>query len=163
MLMRALEGVELMNYIKEAENVLWYYNDLYRSIENLNREIAKIVGRQIPSGLNAIQLDVTGIHGSGDADDNTYDLMFKLKTLSENREKTIAELEKIRKTLEEISEDDGCELYGSVLEQWYIQRTPRDEIAESIKCSYRNMYRIKDRAIKKFAVRLFGIEALKAI
>lgn len=153
-----------MNYIKEAENVLWYYNDLYRSVENMNREIAKIVSRQGPSALNAIQLDITGIHGSGDADDNTYNLLFKLKTLSENREKTMTELSKIQKALDDISQDEGCELYGRVLEEWYIHRTPKDEIAKIVGYSSRqSIYDIKNRAIRKFAVRHFGIEVLKII
>lgn len=152
-----------MNYIKEAENVLWYYNDLYRSVENMNREIAKIVSRQGPSELNAIQLDETGIHGSGDADDNTYNLLFKLKTLSENREKTMIELSKIDIILEDISKEPGCELYGKVLREWYIERTPKEEIGDKIGYGKRNVYYIKDRAIKKFAVRHFGLDAVKAI
>ena len=152
-----------MNYIKEAENVLWYYNDLYHSIENMNREIAKIVSRQGPSALNAISLEPTGVHGSGDADDNTYNLLFKLKTLTESREKTMTELEKANKILEDISQEVGCELYGEVLWEWYIMRTPRDEIGNKIGYGKRNIYHIKDRAIKKFAVRHFGLDAMKVI
>ena len=152
-----------MNYIKEAENLLWYYNDLYRSIENMNREIAKIVSRQSPSALNAISLDAAGCHGSGDADDNTYNLMFKIKTLSENREATLVELGKVDEILNEISEESGCELYGKVLREWYIERTPKDEIGPKIGYGRRNVYYIKDKAIKKFAVRHFGLDVVKAI
>jgi len=153
-----------MNYIKEAENILWYYNDLYRSIENMNREIAKIVSRQSPSSLNAISLEPTGVHGSGDADDNTYNLMFKIKTLTDNREATLTELSKVDQMLDDISKDAGCELYGRVLQEWYIYRTPKEEIASNIGYSHKStIYRLKDRAIKKFAVRHFGLDAVKAI
>lgn len=153
-----------MNYIKEAENILWYYNDLYRSIENMNREIAKIVSRQSPSTLNAISLEPTGVHGSGDADDNTYNLMFRLKTLTDNREATLLELGKVDQILEEISREPGCELYGKVLREWYIVRTPKEEIASNIGYSHKStVYRLKDRAIKKFAVRHFGLEVMKVI
>lgn len=155
-----------MNYIKEAENILWYYNDLYRSVENMNREIAKIVSRQGPSTLNAIQLEPTGIHGGGSADDNVNNLMFKLKTLTDNREKTIAELEKVDTILNEIAKDPGCELYGEVLREWYIYRTPKEEIAKQIgysPTSRTSIYDIRSRSIRKFAVRYFGIDALKAI
>lgn len=48
----------------------------------MNREIAKIVSRQRPSSLSAVQLDETGIHGSGDSDDNTYNLLFKLMVMN---------------------------------------------------------------------------------
>ena len=152
-----------MNYIKEAENILWYYNDLYRSIENMNREIAKIVSRQSPSSLNAISLEPTGVHGSGDADDNTYNLMFKIKTLTDNREATLTELSKVDQMLDDISKDAGCELYGKVLREWYIVRTPKDDIGPKIGYGRRNVYYIKDKAIKKFAVRHFGLDAVKAI
>jgi hypothetical protein len=155
-----------LNYIKEAENVLWYYNDLYRSVENMNREIAKIVSRQGPSSLNAVQLDATGVRGSGDADDNTYNLLFRLKTLTENREKTLAELGEIDSLFEEISQEQGCELYGKVLKKWYIEKVPKEEIAKQIgysPTSRTSIYDLKARAIKKFAVRYHGIEAVKAI
>lgn len=153
-----------MNYIKEAENILWYYNDLYRSIENMNREIAKIVSRQSPSTLNAISLEPTGVHGSGDADDNTYNLMFKIKTLTDNREATMGELSKVDQMLDDISQEPGCELYGKVLREWYIVRTPKEEIASNIGYSHKStIYRLKDRAIKKFAVRHFGLEVMKVI
>lgn len=159
-------GTEGMNYIKEAENILWYYNDLYRSIENMNREIAKLVSKQGPGGLNAISLEQTGCHGSGKEDDNTYNLLFKLKTLSESREKTVTEFDKVDEILAEISQEHGCELYGGVLKKWYIEKIPKEEIAKQIgysPTSRTSIYDIKNRAIKKFAVRYHGIDVVKAI
>jgi len=155
-----------MNYIKEAENILWYYNDLYRSVENMNREIAKIVSHQSPSSLNAICLEPTGIHGSGKADDNTYNLLFRLKTLSESREKTLIEFSKVDDILSEISYEPGCELFGVVLRKWYIEKMPKEEIAKQIgysPLSRTSIYDLKNRAIKKFAVRHFGLDVVRAI
>jgi len=82
-----------MNYIEEAENLLLYYNDLYRSVENLNREIARLVGYQAPSLLNAIQLEETGIRSSRVED--TYNLLFEIKALAESKAKTELELKQI--------------------------------------------------------------------
>lgn len=155
-----------MNYIKEAENLLWYYNDLYRSIENMNREIAKLVGKQGPNGLNAISLEPTGVYGSGNEDDNTYNLLFKLKMLSESREKTVIEFEKVNVILTEISQEYGCELFGAVLRKWYIEKIPKEEIAKQIgysPTSRTSIYDIKNRAIKKFAVRYLGIDVVRVI
>lgn len=129
----------------------------------MNREIAKIVSRQSPSTLNAISLEPTGVRGSGDADDNTYNLLFRLKTLTDGREKTLTELEKVDQILDDISRESGCELYGMVLREWYIVRTPKDEIGPKIGYGRRNIYYIKDKAIKKFAIRHFGLDAVKAI
>jgi hypothetical protein len=155
-----------LNYIKEAENILWYYNDLHRSVENMNREIAKIVSKQGPSSLSAMQYDSTGVSGSGNADDNTYNLLFRLKMLTENREKTMIELSKIDSILDDIEKDSGCKYFGAVLRKWYIEKVPKEEIARSIGYSVTSrtsIYDIKARAIKKFAIIYHGIEAVKAI
>ena len=90
-------------------------------------------------------------------------MLFKLKTLSENRERTVAELSKIDQVLKEISQEEGCEHYGQVLKEWYVCRTPKDEIAKAVGYSSKqSIYDIKNRAIRKFAVRHFGLEALRA-
>ncbi|AFM40312.1 hypothetical protein Desaci_1286 [Desulfosporosinus acidiphilus SJ4] len=150
-----------MNYIEEAENLLLYYNDLYRSVENLNREISKLIRYQTPSPLNAIQLEETGVRSSKVED--TYNMMFKLKTMVENKEKTELELKEIDRILEELSQDPGCEYYGQLLKEWYIYGTAKEKIADLIKSSSRNVYRIKDQAIKKFAVRYFGLDAMRVV
>lgn len=151
-----------MNYIREAETVLWHYNDLYKSLTNLDRQISKLVRRSGPSELNAISIEPTGVHGS--RNDNTYNLLFELKTLTESREQTVKELSVVNELLDNISAEQNCELYGQVLRKWYIEKIPKDDIAHEIGyATKRSVYDIKNKAIKKFAVQLFGIEAMKAI
>lgn len=151
-----------MNYIKEAENILWHYNDLYKSLSNLDKQISKIVRHAQPSELNAISLEPTGVHGS--RDDNTYNMLFELQTLTANREKTVNELAEINKLLDDISAESGCELYGKVLRKWYIEKLPKDDIAHDMGyATKKSVYDIKNQAIRKFAVQMFGLAALKAI
>lgn len=151
-----------MNYIKEAENVLKYYRDLNRSIDHMSHEIGKLMGQNAPHHLTAVPLDPAGgIHGSGK--DDTYNVLYKIKVLTENRDKTKAELDTINQILDEIIKEPGCEKYRYVLMEWYIHRTPKEEIAEEMPCSVRNVYRLRDEAIKKFALRYFGLEVLKII
>lgn len=154
---------ENLNYVKEAEQILWHYRDLYCSVENLNHEIAMMVGSQGPKLLSVVTLDEAGIHGGGSRNDDAYNLIFRLKILTENRDTTLAELSKADRLLKNISQEPGCELYGEVLEHWYIKRTPKDDIADLTGYDVRHIYRIKDKAIRKFAVRYFGLEAMKAI
>jgi hypothetical protein len=154
-----------MNYIKEAENVLWYYNDLYRSIENIDREIARVVRKQGPSNLTAIAIDITGVSGGG-GQDEAINMVYKIQTLTGNRERTQTELGEVDRILNDISQEPGCEYYGRVLRKWYIERVPKEEIAKQIgysPSSRRSIYDIKGKAIRKFAVTLFGIEAVKIV
>lgn len=55
-------------------------------------------------------------------------------------------------------------MYGEVLKMWYVDKLPKEEIAEEVKYSSRqSIYDIKNKAIRKFAIRLFGLEALKMV
>ncbi len=149
-----------MNYIREAENVLRYYRDLYRSIEHMDREIARLIRQAGPSDIKAIVVDEQ--LGSG-RHDETINILFQIQQLSENRAKTESELKKVEDILDDISRQAGCEKYGIVLKKWYVEGQPRHEIAKELGYTERHLYRIKSRAIRKFAVSLFGIEALKVV
>lgn len=151
-----------MNYIKEAENILWHYNDLYKSLENNDKQFAKIISRTGPSDLSAVALDLTGIHSS--KTDEAYNVLFELNKLRECKENTAAELSKIDDLLQNISNEKGCELFGAVLRKWYIEKMPKEDIAgETGYSSKQSIYDLRAKAIRKFAVQMFGIEALRAI
>jgi len=151
-----------MNYIKEAENVLWYYRDIYRSIENINRQIAKLIGQHGPSELSAIALDITGVRGSGQ--DETVNLVYQIQTLTDQREASKKELEDIDLILHDICQDKGCELYAALLKEWYVFKTPKEDIAKSIGYSSKqSVYDLKNKAIRKFAANYHGISAVKAM
>jgi hypothetical protein len=63
-----------------------------------------------------------------------------------------------------ISQDSGCERYKDILLMWYVEKIPKEDIANNIGYSHRqSVYEIKNKAIKKFTVALFGIVALVAI
>lgn len=153
-----------VNYVKEAEEILKYYRDLNRSVDHMSHEINRLIGHNAPSDLNAVAMDITGVHGSGSEDDNTYNVLYKIQVLSENRDKTQGEMELVNWILHEISQDQGCEEYKNILMHWYVHRTPKEEIKEIFGYSSKqSVYNLRDHAIKKFAVRYFGIDAMKAI
>lgn len=149
-----------MNYIREAENVLCYYRDLYRSIERMDKEIARLVRMAGPHDISAIVTDKELGNGKHD---ETINILFQIQQLTENRSKTERELKKVDEILADISCQAGCENYGLVLTKWYIEGQPKHEIAKELGYTERHLYRIKGSAIRKFAVRLFGIEVLKVV
>ncbi len=151
-----------MNCIREAENYLRYYRELHQSIEHASRMISKIKWQTAPGGVSAVNMDVTGVRASKPM--NTLNQMYQLQKWQEMKERTLEKVEKIEEALNGISQAQGCERYRDVLFMWYVERLDKDEIAERLGYSHRqSAYEIKNKAIKQFAVALFGVIALEAI
>ncbi len=151
-----------MNYIREAENRLWYYRDLQRSIDEMSQRIGKLISRAGPADLSAMVLDGSGVHSQ--RVDDTLNILFEIKRLTELRQETNTALAEIDNILTRFDKEPDCKFYGAVLRKWYIERVPKEDIAREIGySSKRSVYEIKNRAIRKFAVMLFGIEALKVV
>lgn len=153
-----------MDYVREAEKVLYHYRDLKFALQNLEHQIEKLIFQSAPADAKGANIEITGVkYGYHDDAINT---LFKLKVLTENQEKTAAEIKKIDELLDELEKDSDCEYYSQVLRLWYIEKTPKEEIAGLIGYSpnsRQSIYNIKDQAIRKFAIMYFGIGALKAI
>lgn len=150
-----------MDYIKEAEKRLWHYRDLEKSIEQMDKDIARIISKSSPSELNAVAMDITGIRGN--KQDEAMNILFELQTITMAKKHTEDEIREIADILREISQEPECSLYGKVLYAWYVKRTEKDDIAKEIGYSRRQVYNIRNAAIRKFAVRILGIKALNAI
>ena len=150
-----------MNYIKEAENRLTYYRDLQRSIDEMTRRIARLVAKAGPEQLKAAALDDVGLRSG--RHDTTMNVILEIQKLQESLQETQKGFIEIDAILDEISQGAGCENYGNLLRMWYIQRVSKEVIAEHLSCSIRKVYYDKDAAIRKFAVRIFGMAALKIV
>ena len=151
-----------MNYfngISMADKLLKNYNALERSVQNLTERINTLVYRASPRPLKSI--DIEEMIKAGGKKDTTLNLLFEIKALMDTREETREELRRIDRTLEAISKAPGCKYYGAVLRSWYIDRTPKQDIAKEIGYSSRqSIYDIKNAALRQFAVELFGVKAL---
>lgn len=150
-----------MNYIQEAEKKLWHYRDLESSVDQMNKQIAKIINRSSPNELNAVAMDITGIRSS--KIDEAYNVLFELQTLRDSVEQTMQEIADIEEILKEISLEKNCHLYGKILYLWYVKRMEKEDIARETGYSRRQIYNLKNEAIRKFAIRILGIKALGAI
>ena len=160
-----------MNYIEEAEKYLRNYRHLRGSVETMRRERERLIGKAGPAGeknmavaLDAVRGGGRGGKGSAGKYDDAINLIWRIQGLTESIAETEEKLKEIDVLLEEISEGDGCEFYGRVLRAWYIDGIAKEEIAEEIGYESRtSIYTIRNRAIRKFAVRVLGIRALEAI
>lgn len=151
-----------MNYIREAENILWYYRDLYRSIEQMSSRISRLISKAGPSDLSAMVLEGSGVHSQ--RVDDTLNILFEIQMLTESREETKEILDEVDRILNKFDNEPDCKYYGTVLRKWYIERIPKEDIAREIGYSSKqSVYDIKNRAIRKFAVMFFGVGVLKVI
>lgn len=151
-----------MDCIKEAENYLRYYRELHRSIEHADYMIKKLMYQTAPNEMSAVSIDVTGIRAGKPC--NTLDQMYQLRMWQEMKERTLEEIAKIDNILDAISQDTGCEIYRNLLYMWYVEKKVKEEIAEELGYSHKqSVYELRNKAIIKFSIALFGIVALEAI
>lgn len=143
-----------MDYVREAIEYLRSYNDLEKALKNLNEEILKL-----NTDLKCVkEIDYSGMpHGSGNEtpDDMLVNKLYRKQKAIEEYGQTKKAIGRIDKVLEGLSEDES-----RVLKMWFIDNARRDDIAEALHCSEPNAYRIKNRAIRKLAIQLFGIKGL---
>lgn len=150
-----------MDYIREVEKYLRDYRDLKRSVVNMSREIARLQYRTAPpEDVGAAKPDPTGVR----ADDvsNTYNDLFKLQMLVSALAETKDALQKIDEILEEMGSES---LYGRdqrILELWYVERKKKEDVCEELRFSVSQLYDIKGKAIRKFAINFWGLPALKS-
>lgn len=150
-----------MDYIREAEKVLWHYKDLEKSLSWQNRQINRLFRIRAPLEISAINYD--GMP-KGRNNDETMNVLCELGMYSEMSNNTKKKIDEIDEILKGLSDDEGCQYYEEVLRLWYIDGMHKDDIAEHLNFSSRtSIYQIRNEAIRKFAVRLFGSDALKAI
>lgn len=114
-----------------------------------------------PRDIKAIATDEVGVVGG--CHDNILNTMYEIQQLQREIEKTTEGLRKVDEILERISQDQECKYYGLVLKMWYIDRVPKEQIAEEIGYGRATIYEIRKRAIRKLAVNLFGLGALDIV
>lgn len=150
-----------MDYIKEAENYLRHYKELKSSIKHAEHEIAKLKWKSRPGEVSAVSNDITGV--TADHPGNTLNEMYQLQKWQEFRDGSLREIEHIESILDGISQTRETERYKDILDMWYVKQMDKVDIGVELDCSDRHVYRLKERALKKFAVGLFGISALKVM
>jgi hypothetical protein len=150
-----------MNYIKEAENYLRYYRELYKSVEHAEYMIQRFTYQTCPGEISAVYMEVTGVRAAKPI--HTLNQIYQLQKWQEIRDNTLVEIDKIESTLQSICQGPGCERYRDILYMWYVEKLPKWQIAETIGYSDRHVRRLKQDALKKFIIILFGTVAIAAM
>lgn len=115
-----------------------------------------------PKEITAIELDIAGIK-AGHHDD-TLNNLFQISKLTEMIQQSEDSINMIEDTLNAISDTEDTKHDGYVLRKRYIERIAVEDIAEELHYSSRqSVYDIKNRAIRRFAVNYYGINAVEAM
>lgn len=143
-----------MNYIKEAEEYLRSYSDLKDSIVNIKKEL-EFLELEL-TGAKAI--DYSGMPGGGGAtlpDDRVVNLLFKKQVKEaalESTENTVVHIKNIFENLNEVE--------SKVLKAFYIEGLRGTALEEKFELCERQVYNLRQPAIRRFAKQLFGIKAI---
>lgn len=143
-----------MNYIKEAEEYLRSYSDLKDSIVNIKKEL-EFLELEI-TGAKAI--DYSGMPGGGGAalpDDRLVNLLYKKQVKEAALESTTNTLSYINYIFERLSEKEA-----KVLKAFYIEGLRGTALEEEFELCERQVYNLRQPAIRRFAKQLFGIKAI---
>ena len=146
----------MINYFKSAERVLSERGNLDRAHSNLERRLERAIVRHGPSDLPAIDYSRPYVSASTTADALSDCLEVAEITREINTTKeTIQEIDRV---LEQLSPDDA-----SLLRAWYVEREPKEEIAERLAYSSRtSVYDLRNKAVSSFAILYFGAGAISS-
>lgn len=151
-----------MDYIREAINNLRDYNDLKQSLDNLRDEVM-----EIDAELKCIkEVDYSGMpHGSGskNPDDNLVNKIYRKQKAMQEYKLTKHKLERLDRVLNKLSEGKGNEFQEEIVRYFFVDYKNASQIKKLLNeaghdLSERQIYRIRDRGIRKLAVRFFGIK-----
>ena len=142
-----------MNWKKEAENDLRNYARRVTSLEATKEKIKALTDQMqaIKSGLS----DSTPVIGSGDkSQENMINCIAEIERLQFTQKATERLVAMVEKGLESLSEGEY-----KVLDLFYIHRERGhvEKLSEMLHLEQAQIYRIKDAALYKFTVSIYGI------
>lgn len=153
-----------MDYVKEAIDYLRYYNDFKVALDSLRYEILEIDAEL----KNIKAIDSSGMpHGSGakSPDDILVNKVYRKQEAQKEYKLTKLKLDRLDKALNNLSEGKGNELQEEIVRYMFIDHKSIDQVKKMLQgnpkgkeLSDRQIYRIRDRGIRRMAIRFFGIK-----
>lgn len=151
-----------MDYIREAVEYLKCYGDTQRSIINLKEEITKLDAELKGSAITYKDMPSGG--GVVAAEDIMLNKIFRKEQAEKELKESIFIAKRIDRILSEMDTENENDKHGLILRRCFIERNKEidmDRIADEMGYSRRHFYRIRQTALKKFAIQLFGITVIK--
>lgn len=150
------------NYVDKAINELENYKTLRAAAHNIESDIERLkrkLGRT-GHGSGSLVANYTGEHGSTkfyNFEDVANEILKKDYELTNTLEK----IEGINNALDRLSTEICMPDYQQVLILWHVEGFPKESICKLMNYeSRKSIYNLHKKAIKKFAVLLFGSAAL---
>lgn len=152
-----------MNYIKEAEDILKNYRKLNESIENLKNRRNNLIYKSRPKELGAVDYSKPSIQRQNYSND-TLTQICEITQINKQIKETEADMKIVESILKQIKKEDKT--LERFLTLKYIER-PKDNLGKISKelgyseDSNHTIYDIKNKALREFAIRYFGSQAMR--
>ena len=141
----------MINWKKEAIEELKRLEDLKESIHHLNERI-ELTQSQLYN-ISAVQIGER-VGSSDDGDDVRLSKMVELEELKARKLITEKRVQLLQDCLDKLSEEQRL-----ILDRFYIRHTRgyMDELTELLSIEQAEVYRRKDRALRRFTELMYGI------
>ena len=148
----------MIDFFAAAEHTLMKRATLDVSLEVLRARRDKFIKEAGPAGYPTASFrDNVGYSGSGSTNDAITE-MIGLDVILQQITITEEERDFIDKVLEKLEPADR-----DILRMWYIDRIPKDEIAEKLHYESRTtVYQMRNKAVYEFSILYFGSSAIRA-
>ena len=156
------EGADLANYVDQAIDTLENYQTLRAAAHNIEYEIDRIKKKlkKTGAGSGSLVSNYTGEHGSTtfyNFEDVANEILAKDYELTQTLEK----IQDIESALDRLGTELCLPDYQRVLILWYVEGFSKELICKTMNYeSRKSIYNLHNKAIKKFAILLFGSTAL---
>lgn len=152
-----------MNYIKECEEILKNHRKLENSLANLKNRKNYLILKGVPKDIIGIDYSKPAIQHM-DYSENTINQVIEMIEINRQIKEIKEEMKLVENIFKDIKEEE--QELERFLKLKYITENKKSmaEIAGEMgysKESRKTIYNIKEKALKEFAIRYFGVIALK--
>jgi len=158
------EEVKELNYIKESETILKNYRKLLLSIKNLEDRRDELLKKGGPEEIKSQNYTKPSIQKFNYSDD-TFNQICEVADLNNQIKETKREVILVNKILKQIKNED--EKIYEFIKIKYVKEPKISMNCVAEKLGYSpdsndTIYKIKEKALKEFAILYFGVNALKS-
>ena len=143
-----------MNWKENAIRDLQDYSKRLTALENLKERHAALQAEIL--GLKAVRTEEEPVHGGlSDAGDRLLNKITERDRLRWTYEATQGLVTTVERALQGLTKEQQL-----ILTRWYVQGGPHavPDLCSRLGYEKAHIYRLRDRALREFTVRLYGIE-----
>lgn len=146
-----------MDYVREAVEYLKNYDSLKTSLENLKCEILEL-RVSLKTVKELVYSDMPNGSGGSLPDDVTVNTIYRLDRAEEEYKRTAKMVKRMNTAFENFEKENSN--YGKILRGYFIDQYTEDQMMKDFGYSDRHLRRIKQQALRVFAIQVFGIKVI---